>query len=120
MPENFDAITEKDLHFLNDLTLKMTEAVDEPQVLDIILTAFIEKIGAEVGAFIHLNETEDGFEIKIKKTIQDLKNEEIQFSKTVFKKVRKTQEAVLSFDTLNEEEFSGTKSVVINQIHAIS
>ena len=112
MAQNFESITEGDLRFLNELALKMAEAADEPQVLDIILSAFIKKIGAEVGAFVHLDPDEDSFEIKSKRTANKVEVDEIYFSSTVFKKIRETKEAVLSFDTLNEEEFSGSRQIL--------
>ncbi|KAA3617195.1 MAG: GAF domain-containing protein [Calditrichaeota bacterium] len=120
MMENlFTNIKEDHLEFIFSLTKLMADEQDEHKILDILLSQLNQKTGAEIGAFIFYNKAEDKFETKtVKKSFQD-KLEEIYFSETVFRRILKEREAILTFDTSEDDSYQGIKSVEINKIHAI-
>ncbi len=117
--QNYDKITPRHLHAINDINNKMAEVDDEHTILEIILDALIAETGAEVGAFIQYDEREDALKPRTIKTCQGVDERNVAFSKTIFRRVLDTKEAVLSFDTQSDENIKGTRSVIINQIHAI-
>jgi len=119
MENLFTNLQEDHLEFIYGLTKLMANEKDEHNILDILLTELNAKTGAEVGAFIFYNESDDTFNAKkIKKSVKD-DQEEIYFSETVFRRILKEREAILTFDTSEDSSYAGIKSVEINKIHAI-
>lgn len=119
MEQLFSHISETDLRFLNSLIKAMAEAQDEQSLLDLILDQFIEKTGAEVGAFIFNDPQKNCFIPHTIKTEAMVSNNEISFSATVFKTIEEKREAILTFDTSEDENINFSQSVAINNIHAI-
>ncbi|MBD3224607.1 MAG: GAF domain-containing protein, partial [Caldithrix sp.] len=90
-------------------------------ILSFILGQLIHETGAEVGAFIQYDTKTDKL---IPKTIltsdqKEANKDDVAFSSTIFRKVLNTKEAVLSFDTRSDDNIQGTRSMIINRIHAI-
>ncbi len=118
-PEKYDKLTEQHLSTIYRLTRQLSALGDEENVLDLILNQLIDETGAEVGAFIFYDKEHDAF---IPKSIIAGRKQtpgEIQFSQTVFRQVLNSKEAVLSFDTLTDEQYAHSQSVILNQIHSI-
>ncbi|RMH66220.1 MAG: GAF domain-containing protein [Calditrichaeota bacterium] len=116
---HFDAIRHDDLMGLYELTRTMSRLEDDADILRTVLKHFVIQIGAEVGAFIYYNIREDAFEVRMIESTLTVHDTDNYFSQTIFRKILKTREALLSFDTQSDTEYSASQSVVINHIHAI-
>lgn len=115
----FDSINLSDLEALHALTEKMATLEDDQDILKTVLKHFVIQIGAEVGAFIYYNRPDDRFEVRLIESTLPVHDETKYFSQTVFRKILESRRAHLSFDTESSDGYSQTKSIVINQIHAI-
>ncbi len=115
----FDSIDLKELEALHALTEKMASLEDDQEILRTVLKHFVIQIGAEVGAFIYYDRQSDSFDIRIIESTLPVHDEAKYFSQTVFRKILETRRAHLSFDTNTDESPPQSKSIVINQIHAI-
>ena len=117
--ERYDKLTEKHLASIYKLTRQMSSLSDEENVLDTLLNQLIDETGAEVGAFIFYDRENDAFVPRSIITRDHQSPEQVQFSQTVFRKVLESKQAVLSFDTLTDEQYAHSQSVILNQIHSI-
>ncbi len=117
--EKYDKLTEKHLATIYRLTRQLSALGDEENVLDLILNQLIDETGAEVGAFIFYDKENDAFVPKSIITRSKPFAGETQFSQTVFRQVLNSKQAVLSFDTLSDEQYAHSQSVILNQIHSI-
>ncbi len=117
--EKYDKLTEKHLLTIYRLTRQLSALSDEKNVLDMILNQLIDETGAEVGAFIFYDKENDAFLPKSIISRNKQVSSEIQFSQTVFRQVLNSKQAVLSFDTLTDEQYAHSQSVILNQIHSI-
>ncbi len=117
--EKYDKLTEAHLATIYRLTRQLSALSDEENVLDLILNQLIEETGAEVGAFIFYDRDSDTFTPKSIISRDKQPVGDIQFSQTVFRQVLNSKQAVLSFDTLTDEQYAHSQSVILNQIHSI-
>ncbi len=115
----YDKLQPRQLHAINNMTRQMASMADEEKILDIILNELMKETGAEVGAFIYYDKTYNRFDRRTIKTSDNQDPSKIEFSQTIFRKVLESKEAVLSFDTLADENYSKKRSVILNKIHAI-
>ncbi len=116
---NFSELGPAQLTKIYRLTQQMTTLSDEENILAILLDELMQETGAEVGAFIYYNPVMKDFEPHTVKTSSGTGESDIQFSNTVFKQVLSTREAVLSFDTNSDKKYQDSRSVIMNEIHAI-
>lgn len=116
---SYENLTSQHLQAIYKLTRQMASMGDEENILDAILTELINETGAEVGGFIFYNRSDDSFIPRTIKTVDEQDPSSIEFSQTVFRQVFESKEAVLSFDTRTDKNYAGTRSVIINKIHAI-
>ena len=116
---NYDQLRSEHLRIIYDLAQQMARVGDEEKILAIVLDQLMKETGAEVGAFITYDPERDRFEPRTIKTDGQLSKEKVHFSQTVFRQVKESKEAILSFDTRADQQYSKTQSVIINQIHAI-
>ncbi len=116
---NYDQLRTEHLRVIYELARQMARVGDEEQILEIVLDELMKETGAEVGAFISYDPLQDVFEPRTIKTDGQLSKKDVHFSQTVFRQVKDSKEAILSFDTRADQKYSKTQSVIINQIHAI-
>lgn len=116
---NFSELGADQLTKIYHLTQQMTTLSDEENILAILLDELMQETGAEVGAFIYFNPETKKFEPRKVKTFSGTGETDIRFSSTVFNQVLASKEAVLSFDTHNDTKYQDTRSVIMNEIHAI-
>lgn len=116
---NFSELGSAQLTKIYRLTQQMTKLSDEENILAILLDELMQETGAEVGAFIYYNRATKSFEPRTVKTFSGAGESDIQFSNTVFKQVLSSREAVLSFDTHSDQKYQDSRSVIMNEIHAI-
>lgn len=119
MDLKFDKLRQEHIEIISRLTRAMANISDEEEILHTILRQLMQETGAEIGAFIAYDEDRDTFEPRTVKTDSSFKEDSVNFSQTVFRKVLETKEAVLSFDTQTDEDYAGRRSVIINRILAI-
>ncbi len=117
--QSFDLLSEEHLQFIYNISREMAHNNDEHQVLQTILQNLMAFTNAEVGAFIYYNAALDKFEIRMRLTALAIGDEQKFFSESVFRQVIEKREAVLVFDTRNDDDFQSSQSVIINNIHAI-
>ncbi|NOX37599.1 MAG: sigma-54-dependent Fis family transcriptional regulator [Calditrichaeota bacterium] len=117
MDIQYDKLEPRHLRVIYELTRSLITVQDAANVLEHVLEQLIEETGAEVGAFIYYDETENRFTPQIIRSKH--RDESIQFSQTIFRKVLESKEAVLSFDVQNDAEYRGSSSVVMHDIHAV-
>jgi Nif-specific regulatory protein len=115
----YDKLQPSQLYAINTMTRQMASIADEENILEIILNELMKETGAEVGAFIYYDKTYNRFDRRTIKTSDNQDPSKIEFSQTIFRKVLESKEAVLSFDTLADENYSKKRSVILNKIHAI-
>lgn len=115
----YDKLQPSQLYAINNMTRQMASMADEEKILEIILNELMKETGAEVGAFIYYDKTHNRFDRRTIKTSDNQNPSKIEFSQTIFRKVLESKEAVLSFDTLADENYSKKRSVILNKIHAI-
>ncbi len=115
----YDKLQPSQLYAINNMTRQMASMADEERILEIILNELMKETGAEVGAFIYYDKTYNRFDRRTIKTGDNQDPSKIEFSQTIFRKVLESKEAVLSFDTLADENYSKKRSVILNKIHAI-
>ena len=116
---NYDKLQHEQLAAIYNLSRQMSAIGDEDEMLETLLVELIKETGAEVGAFIYYDQTEQKFIPRKTRTSTNLKQSQIAFSQTVFSQVLKTKEAILSFDVQQDENYQKVQSVIINDIHAI-
>jgi len=107
------------LQKIYELTRQMSSLGDEARILDILLDELMQETHAEVGAFIYYDAQADQFEARTIRSPFGAKDQKVEFSTTVFKQVLNTKEAVLSFDTRHDAAYQDSRSVIMNDIHAI-
>jgi len=117
--EKYDKLTSEHLESIYRLTRQMSSIGDEEHALDTILNQLIEVTGAEVGAFIFYDKSNDQFIPRSIITRDHQDPDKVEFSKTVFRQVLESKQAVLSFDTRSDVNYQNTRSVIINRIHSI-
>jgi Nif-specific regulatory protein len=90
-------------------------------LLERILDIALQQLAAERG-FILLRETADQKPVpKAAKNIDPLKMSEVsEISSTTVEKVISNREPVLTFDTLDDEAFDATESMIMHQIRSIA
>ncbi len=115
----FTNLNEGHLEFIFGLTKLMAEEKDAHNILDVLLAQLIEITGAEVGAFVFYDSVSDAFKVKRIKNLNNKNDGDTYFSETVFRRILKEREAILTFDTSEDGDYAGIKSVEINKIHAI-
>lgn len=115
----YDQLEAAQLQKIYNLTLQMTAVGDEQNILSILLDELMQETGAEVGAFIYYDPAKKSFEPRTVRAFDGGEATDIQFSSTVFNQVFSSKEAVLSFDTRNDETYQDARSVIMNEIHAI-
>ncbi len=107
------------LQKIYNLTQQMSSLGDEARMLDSLLDELMQETNAEVGAFIYYDAQSDQFEPRTIRSPFGANDQKVEFSSTVFKQVRSTKEAVLSFDTQQDATYQDSRSVIMNDIHAI-
>ncbi len=107
------------LQKIYELTRQMSSLGDEARMLDILLDELMQVTHAEVGAFIYYDARADQFEPRTIRSPFGAKDQQVEFSSTVFRQVLSTKEAVLSFDTRQDAAYQDSRSVIMNDIHAI-
>jgi len=115
----YDTLNSHQLQAIYKLTRQLASLGYEEDILEAILEDLIDETGAEVAGFIHYDPETDSFVPRTLKTRDEQKPDSIEFSQTVFRQVLESKEAVLTFDTRSDQNYAGTRSVIINKIHAI-
>ncbi len=116
---SYSKIRNDHLQAIFKMTKSMASMDDETDILNMILSELMGQTGAEVGAFVYYNRAEDKFETRNVVSGDPKNSGKISFSQTVFRKVLDSKEALLLFDTNNDDSIKSRDSIIINDIHAI-
>ncbi len=114
-----DSLKAEQLEIVYNLTRRLTRVTEENDILQIILSELMKETGAEVGAFIYYDSTADEFVPRTIKKSGNNNSSSPKFSNTIFQKILKEKEAVLSFDIQSDDRYRGAESVLISNIHAV-
>ncbi|MEJ2636153.1 MAG: sigma-54-dependent Fis family transcriptional regulator [Calditrichia bacterium] len=114
-----DSLKAEQLEIIYNLTRRLTRVTEENDILQIILSELMKETGAEVGAFIYYDSIADEFVPRTIKKSGNNNSSSPKFSNTIFQKILKEKEAVLSFDIQSDDRYRGAESVLISNIHAV-
>ncbi len=117
-----ESIPEKYLQALVDISRNINSIKDPNELLENILSIALAQLSAERG-FILLNDVDKPEELA-PKAVRNIDNANIadpsHISHSTIEKVKKSRQPILSFDTLSDDNFDATRSIMMHRIRSIA
>ena len=117
-----ESIPEKYLKALVDISTSINSLNDPNELLETILDITLEQLSAERG-FILLQDAGNPGRLA-PKSVRNISSEILssatEISQSTIDKVADTGEPILSFDTLSDENFDATQSIMMHRIRSIA
>ncbi|NIA30759.1 MAG: GAF domain-containing protein [Actinobacteria bacterium] len=117
-----ESIPEKYLQALVEISHNINSIQNPDELLESILSIGLEQLSAERG-FILLKDENDPDSL-LPRAVRNIDDDKIadakEISLSTIAKVQKTMQPILSFDTLSDENFDPTRSIMVNRIRSIA